>query len=274
MASPTASTSADNSSPKRVSQETKRSDSPSAHERKARVADGDESKKPAEQVRPTTDLPAQLDGAVFLIVAEKADHYWPHATCVAVGKDTLLTTAFDATDLAKMRDKDSFKIWVTRPAESSLATVQVRSRPRCRTFECWRRMRVLSEKPESTDLLFVNIGLLTVEGPLPKIASLASSKELDAVDEGFPVHCFGFTHEGQTNDSLRLVQAASDRRQRDVHRVCRDGVCRASRSCCTSKPKSPERLRQPGGEWRGKDSRHVQRRGSRRKSRGSRTFIT
>ena len=95
-----------------------------------------------------------------------------------------------------MRDKDSFKIWVTRPADG----LKFNFKAEVRDIRVLAPFAVVSEKPEkteSTERLFVNVGLLTVQGPLPKIASLASSKELDAVDEGFPVDCFGFAHKGQ-----------------------------------------------------------------------------
>ncbi len=133
-------------------------------------------------------------------MVEKAGHYWPFVTCVAVGKDTLLTSARYATDLAEMRDKDSFKVWVTRPADnrkSNGAEVKFNFKAKVKEIRVLAPYAVLSEKSESADPLFVNIGLVTVDGALPKVASLASSEELDAVDEGFPVHCFGFTHEGR-----------------------------------------------------------------------------
>ncbi len=191
---PAAST--NDSTPAKTSQEKsreKKTDDPSGNEERAHVAGGDESKEPAAPPRAAKDLGVQLKDAVFLIVVEKAGHYWPHATCVAVGKDTLLTSAVYAADLAEMRDKDSFKIWVTHPTDG----LKFNFKAEVRDIRVLAPFAVVSEKSESTDRLFVNTGLLTVQGPLPKIASLASSKELDAVDEGFPVGCFGFTHKGQ-----------------------------------------------------------------------------
>jgi hypothetical protein len=192
-ASPTASTN-DPTSAKTSHEKSreKKTDDASGDNERAHIAGGDESKEPAAP-RAAKDLGAQLKEAVFLIVVEKAGHSWPHATCVAVGNDTLLTSAVYATDLAEMRDKDSFKIWVTRPGDNLKFTFKAE----VRDIRVLAPFAVASEKSASTDRLFLDIGLLTVQGPLPKIASLASSKELDAVDEGFPVACFGFTHKGQ-----------------------------------------------------------------------------
>jgi Trypsin-like peptidase domain len=149
-------------------------------------------------------------------VVEKADHYWPFVTCVAVGQDTLLTAARYATDLADMRDKDLFKVWVTRPADSRTsngAAVKFSFKARVKDIRVLAPYAVLSEKAESAERRFVDVALLTVEGALPKVAPLASSRELDAVDEGFPVHCFGFTHEGRKMthyDSDRLKPRMTD----------------------------------------------------------------
>jgi hypothetical protein len=193
--------STDASISEKPAQEGKKTPDPSGNDNRARSGGGDESKKPpAGQVRAATDLRAQLAEAVFLIVVEKADRYWPHATCVAVGNDTLLTTAYDAADLAKMRDKDSYKIWVTLPSDNQkpgAGHLRFNFKAEVQDLRVLAPYAVLSEESESTDRFFVNIGLLTVQGALPKIASLASPKELDEVEEGFPVVCFGFTHEGQ-----------------------------------------------------------------------------
>ena len=146
----------------------------------------EEREKPAEQA----DLRARLDDTVYLIVVETAGYYWPYATCVAVGNDTLLTTAREAAELAKWRDEGTYKIWVTRPGDN----LKFKFKAEVQDIRVMAPFAPLPE--ESTDLFFVDIGLVTVQGPLPKTVPLASSKELDEVEEGFPVVCFGFTHEG------------------------------------------------------------------------------
>ena len=144
-ASPTAST--NDSIPAKTSHENsreKKTDDASGDAEKAHVAVESESKKPAAPPRPVKDLGAQLKDAVFLIVVEKGGHYWPHATCVAVGKDTLLTSAVYAVDLAEMRDKDSFKIWVTHPADG----LKFNFRTEVRDIRVLAPFAVVSEKPE------------------------------------------------------------------------------------------------------------------------------
>ena len=47
----------------------------------------------------------QLRDAVFLVEVEKAGRFWPFATCVAVGKETLLTSAREAMQLATWREE-------------------------------------------------------------------------------------------------------------------------------------------------------------------------
>jgi hypothetical protein len=173
-----------------------------------------EPKKRVGQAVATRDARTQLDGAVFLIATEKADRYWPHSTCVAISKDTLLVTAFDAMDLAKMRDKDSYKIWVTRPAdnpESKADRLKFAFQAEVKDIRVLAPYAVLSEKPKSTDPLFVNIGLLTIRGPLPKFAPLASAKELDTIDEEFPIQCVTFVYkEGQMTRHSKFETRLTD----------------------------------------------------------------
>ena len=133
------------------------------------------------------DVAAQLGEATFLLQAVKADRSWPFATCVAISGDTLLTTAREAEQLAAMRDEKGFTIWVTQPASGFKEQVQ--------------EIRIngvyasLADKP--TDWIYYDLGLLSVRGKLPKAARLASAEQLAGVDEGAPVACFGFTHDGE-----------------------------------------------------------------------------
>jgi hypothetical protein len=177
--------------------DTRETGDPRDHATPTPVAAGDETIKPKEQVRPTIDPVAQLDGAIFLIVAEKKGQFYRHATCVAVGKDTLLTTAYDAMDLAEMRHKGSCKIWVIRPA----GNLKFSFKSEIHDIRVLVPYAALSEKsPKSADLNFLDIGLLTVKDPLPKIAPLASSKELNQVAKGLPVHCLGFACEDEDRE--------------------------------------------------------------------------
>jgi hypothetical protein len=180
--------------------------------------------EPARTSDPAAALFAKIDPAVYLIATEKDRHYWPHATCVAVGNDTLLTTAFDAMDLAKMRDKESYKIWVTRPANKSSGDgVEFDPKLEVQDIRMLAPYAVLPDKPGSTERLFVNLGLLTVRGALPKFAAVASASESAAIKAGLRVHCFGFAqdHTMMTADdvfqplmskgSVRFIESAKQK---------------------------------------------------------------
>ena len=136
----------------------------------------DKSKEPGEEDKPEGDLRARLEEAVFLIQVEKSGRFWPFATCVAVGGDTLLTTAREAVQLAKWRAEKTFeKIWVTRPVGNFKEEAQ--------------DIRVIapfaSLPEESGDLFYVDIGLLTVRGPLPKGAPWPRPRNWTKSRKGF-----------------------------------------------------------------------------------------
>jgi hypothetical protein len=162
----------------------------SENDRDRHTTHADEPKKLSTPEPSAADLSARLDESVYLVMVEKADRFWPFVTCVAVGKDTLLTTAREAAQLAQWQDEGMFKIWVTRPADD----LKFRYKAEARDIRVMAPFAMLPEK--SPDLFYVDIGLVTVKEPLPSFAQLASAKELDEVEEGLPIACFGFTHEG------------------------------------------------------------------------------
>jgi hypothetical protein len=143
---------------------------------------------PALPKDPDAELRAKLDGAVFLIEVEKdvgtSNNLWPFATCVAVGDNVLLTTAREAAILAKSRQEKTYdKIWVTRQSTGVKEEV-----------EAIRVAADYASLPEKTDdWIYVNLGLLTVRGKLPKAAPLASLDELEKLKLGASVACFGFS---------------------------------------------------------------------------------
>ena len=66
---------------------------------------------------PPSESPlVQLCDAVFLLEVEKAGRFWPFATCVAVGRETLLTSAREAMQLAAWRENEGFKLWAVNLA--------------------------------------------------------------------------------------------------------------------------------------------------------------
>jgi hypothetical protein len=114
---------------------------------------------------------------------------WPYATCVAISNDTLLTTAREAAQLATWRTNEGFRIWVTRPAANFKEEVQ--------DIRVHGVYASLTKKTNGW-MIYFDLGLLTVRTNLPKAVPLASPEDLAALEEGLPVFCFGFTHEGET----------------------------------------------------------------------------
>lgn len=137
--------------------------------------------------RSVADFDAELGEAVYLVQVEKSGHCWPYATCTAIDQDTLLTSAREAMQLAAWQSSGDFKVWVTRQADGfkeEVRDVHVNA-----VFES------LAQKPN--DWIYFDVGLLTVPNKLPKAAPLASAEDLADIEEGMPVVCFGYTHEGE-----------------------------------------------------------------------------
>jgi hypothetical protein len=143
--------------------------------------------KPEKSEAPP-DIAEQLKDVVFLLQVEKSGHRWPFATCVAIGKNTLLTTAREASHMAQWREKSGFKFWVTRPTDGF-------KEEEVRDIRIYGVFVPLADKPN--DWIYFDSALLTIRGDLPKAARLASREELAALERGAPVSCFGFSHEGE-----------------------------------------------------------------------------
>ena len=134
-------------------------------------------------------LVSKLKGAVLLVHVELAApagaSAWPHATCCAVGEHTLLTSASMALDLSKFR-QDGFKVWAVDPeAGTRLEVREIRVR---RDFGAM--------KDKSVEQNSANLAFLEVEGKLTKTVPLATAKELGELEEGLPIACVGFSHQG------------------------------------------------------------------------------
>ena len=134
-------------------------------------------------------LAEQLKGAVLLIQVEQeaggASSVWPLATCCAVGEHTLLTSASVACELSQFL-REKFKVWVADPASGARQEVQeIRI---CRDFQTMAGKAV---EQQSLDLAFLEIG-----GKLAKTVALAAAKDRSELEEGQPVACVGFSHQG------------------------------------------------------------------------------
>ncbi len=133
-------------------------------------------------------ITTQTKDAVFLIQVEKADNFWPFATCCAIGKNTLLTSAREASRLFQWRKdpQQGFKIWITNPASGIKMAVK--------DIYVNAVFLTLNDKPD--DWIYYDLALLTVAEELPKIIPLASLEETAQLQPGLTVYCYGFTHEG------------------------------------------------------------------------------
>ena len=156
---------------------------------------GQEAKKPAEAKLAPVELPRE---AVFLVEVEKARRFWPFATCVAVAKDTLLTSAREAMQMAAWRQKEGFKLWAVSPA------LGLRLRLEIHEIRVHSVFSTLADKP--SDWIYYDLALLSVEGELPKIAALASAEDLAELKEDDPVRLLGFTHEGEKTPADRKFE--------------------------------------------------------------------
>ncbi len=188
-------------------QKSQKTDSTEDSKREGGNNDQPEPKKAVPPKDIDGDLRSQLEGAVFLVEREKSGRLWPFATCVAVGGDTLLTTAREALQLARLQSEPGSKIWVTRQTgdpktgdPNDGGDPKAGGGSKAGEFKAEvREIRVsgvfaaLADKPD--DWIYVNLGLLIVGGHLPKTAALASPEDMAKLEEGLPVACFGFTYE-------------------------------------------------------------------------------
>jgi hypothetical protein len=152
---------------------------------------------PIAPPRPAPESPlVQLRDAVFLVEVEKAGRVWPFATCVAVGKETLLTSAREAMQLAAWRENEGFKLWAVNPTLGIKKEIH--------EIRLHGVFATLAEKPN--DWIYFNLALLGVEGDLPMVAPLASNEELQELKEDSAVSCLGFTHDGKKTSAARQFE--------------------------------------------------------------------
>ena len=131
------------------------------------------------------ELRAVVDLAQIEIHGRKATFSWPFATCTAIGDHTLLASAREVMLLAAWHRQGS-TIWVTCPASGN--------RQEVKDFHVRREFAASAHLPG--DWFYANLGLLVVEGRLPKTARLASIGELREIEDGLPIACFGISHDG------------------------------------------------------------------------------
>jgi hypothetical protein len=113
------------------------------------------------------------------------DVTWPFATCSAIGGRTLLTSAREVLLLAGFRAQ-GYRVFAINPSTGLKTDI--------RSLRVRREFAAVADAP--SDWIFVNLGLLETERELPKIAPLATAEELASLEEGLPVACIGYPHDG------------------------------------------------------------------------------
>jgi hypothetical protein len=153
--------------------------------------------KEPQKLRPTEDpfqaAAARLGDAVFLVQVERSGQFWPFATCCAVGENTLLTTAREATQLATWRRQQTekggqggFRAWVTNQ--------QLGFKEEVDDIRVHGVYATLADKPG--EWVYFDLALLTVTEKLPNTVPLAAAEDLVKLKDGLPLACLGYTHDG------------------------------------------------------------------------------
>ncbi len=150
----------------------------------------------AQPAPPSPDPQPQLRDTVFLVTIEQSGRFWPFAGSVAVGKQTLLTSAREAMLAAAWRQNDGFKLWIVN------LTLGIK-KP-IRDIRLHGVFATLADKPN--DWIYYDLALLCVDDDLPKIAPIASSEQLAALKEEAAVVCLAFPHEGKKTSMVPELQ--------------------------------------------------------------------
>lgn len=127
--------------------------------------------------------------AVYLLQVEQtlpngSAMAWPFAGCCAISPNTLLTTGNVGCELLRFRYK-RFRIYATRPDDAFRQEIgEIRVRTDYFEHE--------SDRPRQR---YCDLALLSVEGPLPSVAEVATDDDLAGL-EGLPVGLISYPHEG------------------------------------------------------------------------------
>ncbi len=138
---------------------------------------------------PWLHVQQELEESLYLVHLQLSgpggDVTWPFATCSAIGGRTLLTSAREVLLLAGFRDR-GYRVLAINPSTGLKTDI--------RSFRVSREFAAVADAP--SDWIFVNLGLLETERELPKSIPLASAEELASLEEGLPVACIGYPHDG------------------------------------------------------------------------------
>ena len=127
--------------------------------------------------------------AIYLVQLEKGgperQFSWPFATSCAIGDHTLLSSGREVLELATLH-RQGYRVSAFNPATGLKTSI--------RSFRVLREFAGLCDT--QVNWIYVNLGLMETEHELATTVPLASQDELQHLEEGQPVACFGFTHDG------------------------------------------------------------------------------
>jgi hypothetical protein len=167
-----------------------------------------------------SDKPINVRDAVYLIEVEISNKFIPFATCCAINETTLLTSAREATQLVYWRKYGlEQRILIHNERGVKREVEEIRA---LRTFAPLFTEELIEQNKKSAGgleepaaqnkprkSLYFDLALLTVEQKLPTFVPLASSEDLKALQDGIPLLCLGYAHDGKMISKDKLPELQS-----------------------------------------------------------------
>ena len=135
---------------------------------------------------------AQVKDAIYLLEVESSEYCWVLGTCCAISEDTLLCTARAACEMEWLRHEGQTA--EKGPLEYKFS---VTSRPSSKRLPVKESRIYAPFAKEQEKWVYVDLAVLTVDGPLAQVASLASQDELKELTTDYPLAVVGVGHEGE-----------------------------------------------------------------------------
>lgn len=110
---------------------------------------------------------------------------WPFATAVAVEEHTLVSSAREVFQMAQWA-RQGHRLWLHNPSQGTKDAVD--------DLRVGREF--VAAMGSEGDWIYSNIGLLRTPGKLSETIELPTARDLEELEEGLPVACFGYAHEG------------------------------------------------------------------------------
>jgi hypothetical protein len=160
--------------------------------------------------------------AVYLIEVQVNGKLIPFATCCAINETTLLTSAREAAQLVYWRKNGMEQRilvcnekGVKREVEEIRALRDFTPLLTAELLQKSKKAAAAQDEPvaesKPANWLYFDLALLTVEDKLPAFAPLASSDDLKALEDGLPLRCVGYAHDGKmiNKDKLPKLQSGA-----------------------------------------------------------------